>query len=100
MQDGEVYDALYGTDVISESNGAQREGGYNPVRGDKVIAFSKEFLDNTIPSICRYENVINFEFVDSEILMTLSDGKKVTWRIKKNIGYMIKEKEHTDSIQK
>ena len=46
---GSLYDALYGTDVISEENGAQREGGYNPVRGDKVIEFAKKFLDDTIP---------------------------------------------------
>ena len=41
---GSLYDALYGTDIISEDNGAIREGGYNPIRGDKVIAFSKNFL--------------------------------------------------------
>ena len=46
---GSLYDALYGTDIISEDNGAVREGGYNPIRGDKVIAFSKSFLDETIP---------------------------------------------------
>ena len=89
---GSLYDALYGTDIISDSNGAEREGGYNPIRGDKVIAFSKEFLDNTIPlQFGKYENVINFEFVDSEILMTLSDGKKVNLKEKeKYIGYMDK----------
>ena len=77
---------------VSDSNGAQREGGYNPIRGDKVIAFSKEFLDNTIPlQFGKYENVINFEFVDSEILMTLNDGKKVNLKEKeKYIGYMDK----------
>ncbi len=42
MQDGEVlYDALYGTDMISEAGGAERSGPYNSLRGDKVIAFSK-----------------------------------------------------------
>ena len=46
---GSLYDALYGTDVISEDDGAQREGGYNSVRGDKVIAFAKKFLDETFP---------------------------------------------------
>ena len=68
---GSLYDALYGTDIISEENGAQREGGYNPVRGDKVIKFAKKFLDDTIPlEKGTYDQVIKFEFIDSELLMT------------------------------
>ena len=46
---GSLYDALYGTDVIAESGGAERAGSYNPVRGDKVIAFAREFLDQSVP---------------------------------------------------
>ena len=46
---GSLYDALYGTDVISEDDGAEKVGGYNPVRGDKVIDFAKNFLDETVP---------------------------------------------------
>ncbi|MDQ0483229.1 malate synthase G [Guptibacillus hwajinpoensis] len=46
---GSLYDALYGTDVISEENGADRKGSYNPVRGDKVVAYAKRFLDKTVP---------------------------------------------------
>ncbi len=42
---GSLYDALYGTDMISEDDGASKAGAYNPIRGDKVIAFSKKFLD-------------------------------------------------------
>ncbi len=42
---GSLYDALYGTDVISEADGCGRGGGYNPVRGDRVIAAGREFLD-------------------------------------------------------
>src|SRR5690606_17384314 len=46
---GSLYDALYGTDAISEADGAERGGCYNPVRGAKVIAFARKFLDDTIP---------------------------------------------------
>ncbi|MFT4769033.1 MAG: malate synthase [Glaciecola sp.] len=42
---GSLYDALYGTDVISEDGGAERAGGYNPLRGAKVIAWARDFLD-------------------------------------------------------
>ena len=89
---GSLYDALYGTDIISEDNGAMREGGYNPIRGDKVIAFSKNFLDEAIPlKNGKYDQVTNFEFVDSELLITLKDNSKTSLIDKdKYIGYMDK----------
>lgn len=46
---GSLYDALYGTDAISEENGAEKSKGYNPVRGARVIEFARELLDQIIP---------------------------------------------------
>ena len=46
---GSLYDALYGTDAISEDDGASKSGGYNPLRGAKVIAFGRDFLDTAAP---------------------------------------------------
>ena len=75
---GSLYDALYGTDVISDEDGAKREGGYNPIRGDKVIAFAKNFLDETIPlEHGSFANVSAFEFIDGELSATLLEGDKV-----------------------
>jgi malate synthase len=46
---GSLYDALYGTDVISEDGGAEKGSSYNRVRGDKVIAYARTFLDEAVP---------------------------------------------------
>jgi malate synthase len=76
---GSLYDALYGTDVISEEDGAEKVGGYNPVRGDKVIDFSKNFLDETVPlEQGSFKNVLGFEFVDGNIQALLPDIGKVS----------------------
>ena len=72
---GSLYDALYGTDMISEEDGAQKAGEYNPKRGDKVISFSKNFLDETIPlQNGSYNDVIGFEFSDGNISAQLNSG--------------------------
>src|SRR6201995_4176965 len=46
---GSLYDALYGTDVIGEDDGAEKGTSYNTVRGDKVIAYARKFLDGAVP---------------------------------------------------
>ena len=46
---GSLYDALYGNDVIGEDGGAEREGAYNPVRGQRVIDYGRDFLDQAVP---------------------------------------------------
>ncbi|MCV7192857.1 malate synthase G [Mycolicibacterium brumae] len=75
---GSLYDALYGTDVISEDDGAQKvgpDGGYNTVRGDKVIAFARNFLNESTPlESGSWESATGFAVVDGALSVTLDDG--------------------------
>ena len=86
---GSLYDALYGTDMISEDGGAEKGGTYNPVRGDKVIEFSKTFLNETVPlSEGSYQDVTSFQIIDRSLEITLSNQSKVKLRENdKFIGY-------------
>ena len=86
---GSLYDALYGTDMISEEGGAERGGAYNPLRGDKVIEFSKTFLNKTIPlSQGTFQEVTSFQVHDGNLEVTLSDQSKVSLKDNsKFIGY-------------
>jgi len=78
---GSLYDALYGTDMISEEEGAERGGAYNPVRGNKVIEFSKDFLNQTIPlSKGSYQDITSFQITDGLLEITLSNQSKVGLR--------------------
>ena len=76
---GSLYDALYGTDVISEENGAEKGGSYNPIRGDKVIEFSKKFLDETFPLVTgSFADVTAFQIKAGKLQITLADQSQVS----------------------
>ena len=79
---GSLYDALYGTDVIDESDGATRSPTYNPIRGAKVIAYTEQFLDEiTGLETGSFSDVTQFSLkaVDGEqqLCATLSNGSEV-----------------------
>ena len=76
---GSLYDALYGTDMISEDDGADRGGAYNPVRGDKVIDFSKNFLNDYLPlTEGKYQDVVSFQISNGVLEISLSDQSKTS----------------------
>lgn len=76
---GSLYDALYGTDVIPEENGAEKGGSYNPIRGDKVIEFSKKFLDEIFPLVTgSFADVTAFQIKAGKLQITLADQSQVS----------------------
>ncbi|MFK7860499.1 MAG: malate synthase G [Granulosicoccus sp.] len=72
---GSLYDALYGTDAIPEEDGATRAGGYNAVRGERVVAFANKLLNECIPlSNGAYQDVTAYCIVDGALQITLASG--------------------------
>lgn len=86
---GSLYDAFYGSDIIPEDNGAQKGTTYNPVRGNKVIAKSREFLDMAVPLASgSHHDSTKYEVKDGKLLVTLKEGKQVGLKDEeKFVGY-------------
>jgi len=76
---GSLYDALYGTDVISSDNGAQAGKHYNPVRGAKVVAQAKAYLDKMIPLLTGSHAAVTAYQIDTgKLSITLENGDTTT----------------------
>jgi malate synthase len=72
---GSLYDALYGTDAISETDGATRGGGYNPARGAKVIAFARQVLDQAAPlAEGSHSQAVAYRIEGDQLSVTLASG--------------------------
>ncbi|MBB6485714.1 malate synthase G [Rhizobium lusitanum] len=72
---GSLYDALYGTDAIPETDGAEKGKGYNPKRGEKVIAWVRDFLDSTVPLAgASWKDVTGLAVKDGALAIATKNG--------------------------
>lgn len=75
---GSLYDAVYGTDVISESEGAEKGNQYNPVRGQKVIAYAKGWLDTIAPLTSgSHADATGYRINNGKLVVSLKNDAKV-----------------------
>jgi len=75
---GSLYDALYGTDVLPETGGADKTAKYNPARGALVIAYARKLLDDTAPLAGHsHKEVTQYSVVDGQLQVALDDGSQV-----------------------
>lgn len=78
---GSLYDALYGTDAIANDNGAQAGKGYNPVRGARVVAFAKAFLDQALPLTSgSHADATAYRIEDGALVVSLHGDDQTTLR--------------------
>ena len=76
---GSLYDALYGSDMIPNDQDIAKVGAYNPVRGEKVVAFAKKFLDeNFALKGAKFSDVISFAVEGGGLQVVLSNGEVTT----------------------
>jgi malate synthase len=72
---GSLYEALYSTDAVSAANGGDRGKGYNRIRGARVMAWGREFLDAAVPlSGASHSSVTAYRIVDGKLIATLASG--------------------------
>ena len=86
---GSLYDALYGTDVIDETNGAEKGKGYNPVRGAEVVKYAKNFLDaNFALAEGKYADVTGFKVEDGKLVIRQGDKTTSLAQPEKFAGFL------------
>ena len=94
-----LYDALYGTDAISEAGGAQIGVGYNPVRGDKVIQFAKNFLDQAAPLTgASHKEAVDYRIVEGKLSVTLSNGETAGLKNEEKLAGYLGQQENPTAV--
>ena len=99
---GSLYDAFYGTDVISEEDGAEKSGAYNPVRGNIVIEKSREFLDASAPLTSgSHKDATKYGIENGKLAVVLTNSETVGLKDEdKFIGFQGEESEPSSILLK
>jgi len=86
---GSLYDALYGTNAIPETGGAEKTKAFNPVRAAKVVDFTMGFLNEAAPlTDASHTDVTQYGIRDQQLVFTLNGGGKTTLvQAGKFVGY-------------
>ncbi|SDQ56220.1 malate synthase [Paraburkholderia fungorum] len=85
---GSLYDALYGTDAIPETNGAEKQAAFNPVRGAAVIAYARKFLDQAAPlANGSHADATHYGVEGGKLVVTLKSGRSELKTPAQFIGY-------------
>ncbi|MEJ8847824.1 malate synthase G [Variovorax rhizosphaerae] len=85
---GSLYDALYGTDAIPETDGADKGKGYNPIRGAKVIAFAREVLDQAAPlANGSHKDAAGYSVKDGQLVIALHSSSTALAEPSQFVGY-------------
>ncbi len=85
---GSLYDALYGTDAIAETDGAEKGKSYNPVRGAKVVAFARQVLDQAAPlANGSHKNATHYSVANGKLVITTATGATGLADASQFIGY-------------
>ncbi|WLR42190.1 malate synthase G [Bacillus carboniphilus] len=86
---GSLYDALYGSDVISEDDGAEAGNGYNPIRGEKVFAYTKQILNKIFPlTENSHKEVQEYKVENGQLVIILNGGTSTSLKMEDQfVGY-------------
>ena len=99
---GSLYDALYGNDVIPEQGGAEKAGGYNPVRGQRVIDYGRDFLDGAAPlEEGSHHGATSYRVINGQLEVLLESNASSRLRSQKQfVGYLGEPKSPTSILLK
>ncbi len=87
---GSLYDALYGNDVIAEADGAEKVGSYNPVRGQKVIDYGRNFLDQAVPLAggASHHDALSYTINNGQLQVNVGDESVALAAPAQFVGYL------------